>query len=131
MANVERARELRRHMSPPEALLWRQLRTRPGGFKFRRQHPLGSYVLDFYCRSAGLCIEVDGDAHDMGTAPEHDARRDEWLAARGILPIRFLAADISTDLEAVMRQIEEVCASRSPSTGKAGPPPRQKPGRIG
>jgi very-short-patch-repair endonuclease len=118
-------------MSPPEALLWQHLRTRPGGFKFRRQHPLGTYVLDFYCRSAALCIEVDGDAHDMGSAPEDDARRDEWLSGRGVQTIRFLAADVTKEIEAVVCHIEERCASRSPSTGKAGPPPRQKPGRNG
>jgi very-short-patch-repair endonuclease len=118
-------------MSPPEVLLWQHLRARPGGFKFRRQRPIGLYCLDFYCRSAALCIEVDGDAHDMGTAPEDDERRNEWLAARGIHTIRFLAADVSQDIEAVVRHIEEICASRSPSTGKAGPPPRQRPGRMG
>ncbi|HEY1607591.1 MAG TPA: endonuclease domain-containing protein [Allosphingosinicella sp.] len=118
-------------MSPPEALLWQHLRARPGGFKFRRQRPLGPYFLDFYCRSAALCIEVDGDAHDMGTAPEDDARRDQWLASRGIRTVRFLAADVGNDTEAVVRHIEDLCASRSPSTGDAGPPPRQRPGRIG
>jgi very-short-patch-repair endonuclease len=117
-------------MSPPEVLLWQQLRARPSGFKFRRQHAAGPYVLDFYCHSAALAIEGDGDAHDMGDAPEKDERRGEWLSARGIRTLRFLASDVSGDTEAVIRQVEDVCASRSPSTGKAGPPPRQRPGRI-
>jgi very-short-patch-repair endonuclease len=131
MGIIEQARRLRREMSPPEALLWRHLRTRPGGFKFRRQRPVVPYFMDFYCRSAALCIEVDGDSHDRGTAPEDDERRGKWLAARGIRTVRFLAADVSNETEAVVRQIEDICVSRSPSTGKAGPPPRQRPGRIG
>jgi very-short-patch-repair endonuclease len=101
-------------MSPPEAALWQYLRTRPGGFKFRRQHPLGPYDLDFFCRSAAVAIEVDGDAHDMGDRPQRDERRDAWVVAQGILTLRFLAADVLKNLEAVAIQIESVCASRAP-----------------
>src|SRR5689334_16373959 len=61
--DVVKARELRRHMSLPETLLWRLLRRAPNGVAFRRQHPIGPYVLDFYCPSAKLAIEVDGAAH--------------------------------------------------------------------
>jgi very-short-patch-repair endonuclease len=75
-SNVKRARELRRKMSLPEVILWQQLRRRPGGFKFRRQHPAGPYALDFYCEEARLCIEVDGSAHDFGDAPIADEKRD-------------------------------------------------------
>jgi very-short-patch-repair endonuclease len=107
-------------MSPPEVALWQHLRTRPGGFKFRRQHPLDPYTLDFFCREAALAIEVDGDSHGMGDNPERDERRDAWLAARGILTLRFLAADVLHDLEAVALQIEEVCASRVPPRGRGG-----------
>ena len=63
---VIRARQLRRQMSLPEIALWYQLRQRPGGFKFRHQHPAGPYSLDFYCDAALLCIEVDGEAHERG-----------------------------------------------------------------
>ena len=63
-ATVKLARKLRSEMSLPEVLLWRELRLRPGGYKFRRQHPAGPYVLDFYCAALGLAIEVDGMAHD-------------------------------------------------------------------
>ena len=114
MGGIERARRLRRNMSPPEAALWNVLRTRPGGFKFRRQHRLEPYTLDFFCHEAGVAIEVDGDAHDMGDNPERDARRDAWLAARGISTLRFLAADVMRETEAVMVRIVEVCRSRAP-----------------
>jgi len=125
VSRLERARQLRRTMSPPEARLWQLLRTRPGGHKFRRQHRADPYVLDFYCRSAGLAIEVDGASHDMGDRPQRDERRDAWLALRGIKTLRFLAMDIKDNLDGVAALIEEECASRSPSTGFAGPPPLQ------
>lgn len=76
-----KARQLRRDMSLPERLLWRELRGKPAGLKFRRQHPVGPYVIDFYCASAKLGIEIDGIAHDMGERPERDMRRDVLNAA--------------------------------------------------
>ena len=76
---VERARRLRRVMTPPEVWLWSLLRQRPEGIRFRRQHPLGPYVLDFYCPEAKLAIEIDGIAHDMGDNPARDIARDAWL----------------------------------------------------
>ena len=60
---IGRARQLRRSLSLPEAKLWTLLRTRPDGFKFRRQHPVGPYIVDFYCPEARLAIEVDGASH--------------------------------------------------------------------
>ena len=127
MGGIERARRLRRNMSPPEATLWLALRARPGGFKFRRQHRLEPYTLDFYCHEAGVAIEVDGDAHDMGDNPGRDARRDVWLAERGILTLRFLAADVMGEMEAVVARILDVCASRTPppSCGRS-PSPRNR-----
>jgi very-short-patch-repair endonuclease len=80
---IVRARELRRSMSLPERLLWQALRERPGSLKFRRQHPLGRYVLDFYCPAARLVVEVDGQSHGMGRRPEQDAVRDRWLTEQG------------------------------------------------
>jgi very-short-patch-repair endonuclease len=117
-------------MSPPEVILWRTLRERPGGHKFRHQHPAGPYVLDFYCARAGLCIEVDGSAHDMGSNPQRDERRDAWLAEQGIETLRIAAADVFRDTDAVAQLILERCASRSPFTAFGGPPPLQMQGRI-
>src|SRR5687768_3280166 len=92
-ATVEKARTLRRAMTRPEARLWQFLRTRPAGLKFRRQHPVGPYVLDFYCPQARLAIEVDGVAHDMGDMPVRDERCDAWLKERGLRILRIPAAD--------------------------------------
>ena len=93
--NVARARAFRANMSLPEVLLWRELRQQ-GEVKFRRQHPLGPYVLDFYCALAKLCVEIDGIAHDMGDRPERDSRRDDWLRGQGIEVVRVPASDVLT-----------------------------------
>ena len=116
---VARARKLRREMSLPEVLLWQALRGQQAGYKFRHQHSAGPYSLDFYCAIAALCVEVDGKAHDMGSNPERDQRRDAWLAEQGIKTIRILAEEILKDIEPVLILIREECASRSPSTGSA------------
>ena len=115
MGRISRARALRRAMSPPERRLWRYLKMRPAELKFRRQHPLGAYTADFYCRSAAVAIEVDGDAHDMGDNPRLDRERDADLARKGVLTLRFLAADIFDQLDAVVAQIQDACASRTPA----------------
>jgi len=116
---VRRARALRRTMSLPEVLLWRALRQRPGGFKFRHQHPAGPYTLDFFCPAAALCIEVDGEAHERGTNPERDLRRDAWLSQRGIKTLRIPAAEILQDLEPVLLLIQAEWASRTPRSSPA------------
>ena len=108
-STIIRARELRRAMSLLEGALWQVLRTRPGGLKFRRQHPMGPFVLDFYCPAAKLAIEVDGAAHDMGNNPERDARRDAWLKEQGLRTLRVKAADVLDDLEAVVQMIVVEC----------------------
>ena len=110
---VARARSLRRSLTLPEGLLWRALRERPNNLKFRRQHPCGPFVLDFYCESAKLGIEVDGMAHDMGDQPNRDLARDRWLDGQGIEILRIPARHVLKDLDAVVRQIIAVC---DPST---------------
>jgi very-short-patch-repair endonuclease len=104
-----RAREQRRRPSLPEGLLWQVLRHRPGGFKFRRQHPFDWYVVDFYCPAARLVVEVDGQSHSMGDRPHHDARRDAWLQAQRVRVLRFAAADVMNDLESVVTAITVAC----------------------
>ncbi|MEL7689900.1 endonuclease domain-containing protein [Citromicrobium bathyomarinum] len=91
--NTARARQLRRQMSLPEVLLWQEMRQQ-SEFKFRRQHPLGAYVLDFYCPAAKLCVEIDGIAHEMGGNPARDATRDEWLREQGAEVLRIPASEV-------------------------------------
>ena len=106
------AKRLRQSMSSAEVALWLALRERPAGLKFRRQHPSGPYVADFYCHAARLVIEVDGTAHDFGNRPTRDAARDGWFAARGPKTLRVPAADIYRDTDAVVAHITALAATR-------------------
>ncbi|HET9811562.1 MAG TPA: DUF559 domain-containing protein [Sphingomicrobium sp.] len=135
--STARARSLRRQITPPERRLWRVLKNPPGGFKFRRQHPLEPYFVDFFCHEAAMAVEVDGLAHEMGANPQRDVRRDAWLAGKGIRTLPFRATDIRDNLDGVLTLIVEECLSRTPrkeegpSTASGGPPPLQMQGRLG
>ena len=118
-------------MTPPERRLWSVLKDRPAGLKFRRQHPLGPYVLDFFCHEAALANEIDGLAHDLGGNPERDLRRDSWMAGEGVRTLRFRAIDVRDQLEAVRTSIVEECLRKIPATAFGGPPPLQMQGRLG
>lgn len=96
------ARKLRKTMSLPEVLLWQALRKRPDGAKFRRQHPAGAYVLDFYCDELRLAVEVDGEAHGRGDRPARDDVRDAWLGTQGVTVMRVPAAEVLRDMDAVI-----------------------------
>ena len=100
---------MRDNLSLPEALLWRLLKGSPQGVHFRSQHPVGDYVLDFYCAKAKVAFEIDGIAHDMGDRPERDARRDEWLCGQGIEVVRIPAADVLRSPEDVAESMVRYC----------------------
>lgn len=122
-----KARRLRREMSLPEVVLWRALRQRHSALKFRRQHPTGPYVLDFFCSDARLAIEIDGEAHARGDQPGRDTARDAWLRSSGIQTLRIPAVDVLGDAEAVVRWIIAEATERLPlhhPAAPAGPPPR-------
>ncbi|THD77307.1 MAG: endonuclease domain-containing protein [Phenylobacterium sp.] len=103
----DRAKALRRTMSLPEVLLWRALKGRQlRGLQFRRQHPLGPYILDFYCDAQKLAVEIDGDSHSFGDRPGHDARRDAWLLGQGIQTLRLSARLVLDDPGDAIRTIE-------------------------
>jgi very-short-patch-repair endonuclease len=104
-----RARELRRAPTPAERKLWNRLRGWGIG-KFRRQHPLDRFILDFYCPAARLCVEVDGGIHDDPDQLARDRARTETLAAMGIRVIRFRNEEVLHDPGAVLRKIEEALA---------------------
>jgi very-short-patch-repair endonuclease len=92
-------------MSLPEVLLWQQLRTKVDSVQFRRQHPAGPYVLDFFSATVNLAIEVDGEAHNRGDRPQRDANREEWLQRQGIRVLRIPAADVLKNLDGVLQFI--------------------------
>lgn len=107
-----KARQLRQAMSLPEVLLWRELKGKAAGVRFRRQHPVGGYILDFYCPAVKLAIEIDGISHDFGDQPERDALRDSWLVQQGIEVVRYAAADVLRDPVAVADSIRTICGDR-------------------
>ena len=106
------ARRLRKQMSLPEVLLWRLLRK--ASPPLRRQHPIGSYVVDFYCPAARLVIEVDGFAHETGDRPTRDAARDAWLRAQGLDVIRIAARDVLRDALGCADGILRLCQTPPP-----------------
>jgi very-short-patch-repair endonuclease len=113
-STLVRARRLRKEMSLPEVLLWRELRQRPGGLKFRKQHPIDGIVTDFFCHAASLAIEVDGITHDMSDQPEYDERRDAMLAQQGIRTLRITARDVLADLDAAVTTIVAAASAANP-----------------
>ncbi|MEY4751546.1 MAG: hypothetical protein RIQ60_3760 [Pseudomonadota bacterium] len=116
LALLQAARHLRREMTDVEHLLWRCLRGRQlGGFKFRKQHPLQRVVLDFYCASARLAIELDGSQHGSDEGRARDAERTALLEAQGIRVLRFLNNEVLDDLEGVLTRIwQELHAQPAP-----------------
>jgi very-short-patch-repair endonuclease len=118
-------------MTLPEVVLWLALRKKPNGLKFRRQHPCGPYILDFFCSDARLAIEIDGEAHSRGDRPKRDLARDAWLFGAGIETLRIPASEVLRDADAILRGITAEAVSRLPLHHPAlpgGPPPRDKLG---
>ncbi len=112
---VERAREMRKKQTPAETILWETLRDRQfNDLKFRRQHQLGDYIVDFYCHEHSLVVEADGDIHDTGYQKKHDKKRDAYLKSVGMTVLRFRNEDILDKLEAVLTKI---AALPSPKLG--------------
>ena len=109
---VKRARKLRSEMTLPEGLLWRELRKRPADLKFRRQHPAGIYVLDFFCAAARLAIEVDGAAHNGERAARSDTRRSEYLRSQKVATVRVPATTILKDVDVAVARVVEICLER-------------------
>jgi very-short-patch-repair endonuclease len=101
---LDRARGMRHNATPPEQLLWSVLRDRRlGGLKFRRQEPIGPYIVDFCCAERRLVVEVDGSSHEEKL--ESDAVRTRWLTNQGYRALRVTNQDVTANLEAVARYI--------------------------
>ncbi len=137
---------MRKAMTEPEVMLWSRLRGRgPDKPSFRRQHPFGSLILDFYCPSARLAAEVDGAVHWGEAAQAKDEARDRWLASQGVSVLRIPASQIYRDLDgvtdAILLQAEALISASggarrlAPSTigstlrSADGPPPAASRGR--
>lgn len=101
-----KARYLRKSQTDAESLLWSRLRARQlTGIKFRRQHPIGPYVLDFYCAEAHLAVEVDGSQHLESIAINQDQARMKFLENKSIKVIRFWNHEVLENLDAVLESI--------------------------
>jgi very-short-patch-repair endonuclease len=105
-AKLQRARELRRAMTPAETALWHELRANKLGVHFRRQQIIAGFIVDFYCHKADLVIEVDGDIHDL--QQEEDARREKALVEMGLRIIRFKNHDVLKNLSGVVEKIRNL-----------------------
>ena len=111
----QRARQLRKTMTEAEQALWAKLRRRQvHGHKFRRQHPLGGYIVDFVCLDKKLVVEVDGGQHDE--QHDEDVRRTRWLEQRGFQVMRFWNHQVLTELDTV---VEMIAGAASPPTRPA------------
>jgi very-short-patch-repair endonuclease len=104
------AREMRKNMTPAERLLWSHLRRHLFGFHFRRQVPIGQFIVDFACLSRRIVVEVDG-RHHLGDL--QDQERDRWLAARGFRVLRFQNEVILTNIDSALATIERELIQRS------------------
>jgi very-short-patch-repair endonuclease len=103
----QRAKQFRREMTIPERVLWQELRAgRLDGLRFRRQQIIGGYIVDFYCHSASLIVEVDGPIHDTADMRDHDAIRTESLTLRDLRVLRVTNADVLHNLDDVLQRIK-------------------------
>ena len=103
---ISLCREMRKLATTAEDLLWRCLRDRQlGGLKFRRQHPIGRYIADFYCHKLKLIIEVDGAVHHTEDQERYDKVRDEFLRCAGYRTLRFTNTEVTAETETVLIDI--------------------------
>ena len=113
----QRAKELRKESTPAEKVLWDRLRNRQlGGYKFRRQAPMGHVIADFYCAECKLIVEIDGDIHDFQL--EKDKLRTEEIESFGYRVIRFRNEEVLSNIETVLNKILEACKLPSPRMGR-------------
>jgi adenine-specific DNA-methyltransferase len=125
---LKRARQLRKHMTPTERLVWSKLRNRRfAQFKFRRQVPWGPYIVDFVCYERRLIVELDGGGHNDSSARAYDARRTRWLEEQGFGVLRFWNHEVLEEGDAVEEALwRELQKAPSPPT----PLPQRGEGRT-
>jgi len=106
----EKAKALRRNMTPAELKLWQYIKdNKLLGLRFRRQHPIDIFIADFYCHKLKLVIELDGEIHNKTENKEYDENRTVELERLGITVIRFENNEIMTDIDTVMNKIKKTC----------------------
>ncbi len=103
----EKAKKLRNNVTPTEMILWGRLKEKFSKLKFRRQHPVSLYIVDFYCHAEKLVIEIDGSIHVLGEVKIKDEMRQKHLEALGLRVIRFTTNEILNNLESVLETIKK------------------------
>ncbi len=105
-------RRLRSNPTNAEKVIWCALRKKQTGFRFRRQHPVGRYIVDFYCPEVRLVIEVDGDVHSLEASIEYDKERDKYIRAAEYEILRVSNNDVLSNLSNVYTEIQNICVAR-------------------
>jgi leucyl-tRNA synthetase len=103
---LERRKELRKNQTPQEERLWWYLRDKRLGIKFRRQHSVGGYILDFYCKEKRLIIEIDGGIHLQKENKEYDEVRDKYFEELGYKTLRFTNNEVENNIKKVLEKIK-------------------------
>jgi very-short-patch-repair endonuclease len=117
---LENARRMRSFAPDAEKRLWRMLRNRRlAGFKFRRQVPMGNYIVDFYCHDAKLAVEADGGQHSEPQNKSLDEKRTAYLGSLGIRVVRFWDNDVLKETDAVLRQVFRELTGKDPYAGES------------
>ena len=133
--NRDRAKDLRQTQTEAEAFIWSELRGRRfSNFKFRRQVPLGNYIVDFVCLDRQVVVELDGGQHNEATHRTYDARRDAWLRSQGFEVLRFWNSDVFEEWEGLAERLWHTLRNRpsrrnslSTSNADAPSPPTPLP----
>jgi very-short-patch-repair endonuclease len=109
------SKSLRKRATDTEQLLWRHLRAkRFGGLNFRRQQPIGTYIVDFVCFEQKIIVELDGGQHGLPEEMNHDNKRDEWFEAQGYRVLRFLDNEVLKNTRGVLEVIWKHCLNHPP-----------------
>jgi len=106
LINNNRRTSLRKNQTYPEQLLWQELRGKALGYKFRRQHGIGNYIVDFYCKQLSLVIELDGDSHFDEKSIQQDIKRDKYLKSLGLTVLRFTNLEMTQNLSGVLEHLQ-------------------------
>lgn len=121
-------RDLRANVFMPERILWKHIRNQQLGYKFRRQHGIGKYVVDFYCAFLRLVVEIDGWVHGEESVARRDQIREHFLTSLGLHVKRYTAVQINSDLEWVLENLKNYCDELSGQLGRQPHPSRRDVG---
>jgi very-short-patch-repair endonuclease len=123
-----RAKDLRGSQTEAEMFVWSQLRSRRfAGFKFRRQVPLGNYIVDFVCLDRRVIVELDGGQHNETSHRAYDVRRDDWLRREGFEVLRFWNSDVFQEWETLAERVWHTLHNRESIRASAPSPPTSVP----